>query len=123
LSSEKKPEPLGVHMLVDVVEAPFTMLDDPLRIKGALLESVRELGSRILSTNVHHLHPQGVTGVAVISESHLSIHTWPERGEAAVDLFSCGDPERARAALRVVTRRLGGRVLAVKEIVRGHAAD
>lgn len=110
---------LGLHFLLDVADAPFDVLDDPDVVQAALQAAVATMGAKVLGSHIHRLSPQGVSGIVVISESHLTIHTWPELGEAAVDLFTCGDPERARAAVELVARRLGGKRHAVKELSRG----
>ena len=91
--------PLGVHFLLDVAGAPFATLDDPILVETLLVDAVKAMGAKVLGIHIHRLNPQGVSGVVVISESHLTIHTWPERGEAAVDLFTCGDAGRARTAV------------------------
>lgn len=110
---------LGIHLLLDVAGAPFALLDDPARIEAALVETVEAMGAHVLGTHVHRLSPQGISGIVVISESHITIHTWPERGEAAIDLFTCGDAARARAAIGSLTVRLGGTRSSLREIFRG----
>ena len=114
-----KTSPLGIHLLLDVAGAPFATLDDPAVVEAALLATVEEMGANVLGSHIHRLSPQGISGVVVITESHVTIHTWPERGEAAVDLFTCGDPERARAAIAGLTSRLGGTRSHVRELTRG----
>ena len=84
-------KPLGVHFLLDVAGAPFATLDDPILIETLLVDAVKRMGAKVLGIHIHRLSPQGVSGVVVISESHLTIHTWPEYGYAAVDLFTCGE--------------------------------
>ncbi|MCC6133645.1 MAG: adenosylmethionine decarboxylase [Acidobacteria bacterium] len=98
--------PLGHHFLLDIAGAPFEVLDDLVVIETALVETAGKMGAKVLGTHLHRLLPQGISGIVVISESHLTIHTWPERGEAAIDIFSCGNPERARAALPLLAERL-----------------
>lgn len=125
VSAPKQDEPvtstlrLGIHLLLDVAGAPFATLDDPAVVEAALLATVAEMGAHVLGSHVHRLSPQGISGVIVITESHVTIHTWPERGEAAIDLFTCGDPERARSAVAGLTRRLGGTRSSLREITRG----
>ena len=111
--------PLGHHLLLDVAGAPFAVLDDAAFLEEALLAAVKAMGATVLGVHLHRLSPQGVSGVVVISESHLTVHTWPERGEAAVDLFTCGDPERARAALVELEGRLQGTRAVSRELERG----
>jgi S-adenosylmethionine decarboxylase len=112
-------KPLGVHFLLDVAGAPFATLDDPVRVETLLVGAVEAMGARVLGIHIHRLTPQGVSGVVVISESHLTIHTWPERGEAAVDLFTCGDRARARGAVDALAKALGATRSTVEERVRG----
>lgn len=109
---------LGIHLLLDVAGAPFSTLDDPGLLESALRKAVEDMGANLLGVHIHRLSPQGLSGVAVISESHLTVHTWPELGEAAADLFTCGDPARARAAIRNLAARLGG-TSDLRELPRG----
>ena len=78
-------------------------LNSTSAVESALLQIVDALKLNLLSINVHPFSPIGVTGVAIVSESHVVIHTWPELGYAAVDIFTCGeqrDPEDAVPVLR-----------------------
>ncbi|RME26439.1 MAG: adenosylmethionine decarboxylase [Deltaproteobacteria bacterium] len=89
---------LGTHFLLEMAGCDGTLLDDAERVSAAMLEAARKANTTILGSSFHKFSPQGVSGVVVIAESHLSIHTWPELGYAAVDVFTCGDramPERA----------------------------
>ena len=113
--------PLGTHLLLDLAGAPFATLDDPDVVRAALVETVSAMGAQVLGVHLHRLSPQGISGVVVISESHLTIHTWPERGEAAVDLFTCGDSTRARGAVAELVARLGATVSTHREVSRGAA--
>ena len=110
---------LGLHFLLDVAGAPFAMLDDIVLVETALVETARAMGSKVLGIHLHRLSPQGISGVVVISESHLTIHTWPERGEAAIDLFTCGAQESARIAVAALTAKLGGTESVLRELARG----
>ncbi len=79
----------GLHLLVDLWGA--SRLDDPAHIDAALREAAIIAGATILHSHFHHFSPNGgVSGVVVLAESHISIHTWPERSFAAIDLFMCG---------------------------------
>jgi len=79
----------GTHLLVDLWGA--TNLGDPELIDRALCEAARVAGATILHSHFHHFSPNGgVSGVVVLAESHISIHTWPERDYAAIDIFMCG---------------------------------
>ncbi len=80
----------GMHLLVDVWEARD--ITDPARIDAALRRAAQAAGATILHAHFHHFSPNGgVSGVLVLAESHISIHTWPERDFAAIDIFMCGN--------------------------------
>tara|TARA_R110002126_G_scaffold8695_5_gene40531 strand:- start:1428 stop:1937 length:510 start_codon:yes stop_codon:yes gene_type:complete len=91
----------GTHLIIDLVGA--SRLDDLAHVEETLREAVEVSGATLLHIHLHHFTPNGgVSGVAVLAESHISIHTWPERGYAALDVFMCGDaePHKAIAVLR-----------------------
>ncbi|MEL7489478.1 MAG: adenosylmethionine decarboxylase [Pseudomonadota bacterium] len=92
----------GMHLLIDLWGCEN--LDDPAFIERALSEAATAAGATILHAHTHHFSPYGgVTGVLVLSESHISIHTWPEKGYAAIDVFMCGACE-PRDALPILKR-------------------
>ncbi len=91
----------GSHVLADLWGAQ--KLADPAYMETALREAIEACGATLLHIHLHHFGPeQGVSGVAVLAESHISVHTWPERGFAAFDIFMCGacNPENALPVLR-----------------------
>jgi S-adenosylmethionine decarboxylase len=91
----------GTHLLVELWDAKH--LDNLARTDDALREAAHVAGATLLHIHLHHFSPNGgLSGVAVLAESHISIHTWPERGYAAIDIFMCGvcDPYRAIPVLR-----------------------
>ncbi|MBE24359.1 MAG: adenosylmethionine decarboxylase [Rhodospirillaceae bacterium] len=82
----------GTHLLVDIWEAQG--LDDMARIENTLEEAVKISKATLIHIHLHRFTPSGgISGIAILAESHMSIHTWPERGYAAVDLFMCGNTE------------------------------
>lgn len=91
----------GQHLLAEYYGCPTATLNDEGAIRALLQAAARAAGATVVATVFHRFAPQGVSGVVVVEESHLSIHTWPEAGYAAVDFFTCGEcfPERAHAAL------------------------
>ena len=102
----------GTHLLVDLWGA--SNLADPELIDRACREAALAAGATILHSHFHHFSPEGgVSGVVVLAESHISIHTWPERDFAAVDIFMCGgcDPYRSipvlKAAFKPASIHLG----------------
>jgi S-adenosylmethionine decarboxylase len=91
----------GTHLLLDLWDA--NRLDDIEHIENAMRECVDVCGATLLHIHLHHFSPSGgVSGVAVLAESHISVHTWPERNYAAFDVFMCGEarPENAIVALK-----------------------
>lgn len=97
--------PAGVHLLVDLYGAG--QLDDAGVIDDVLRRCATAAGATVLSSHLHAFAPTGgVTGVVILAESHISIHTWPEHSYAALDMFMCGDadPHRAIPLLRKAFR-------------------
>ena len=91
----------GTHLIVDLWGARH--LDDLAAAERALRDAAEAAGATLLHVHLHHFTPNGgISGVAVLAESHISLHTWPERGYAALDIFMCGacDPARAIPVLR-----------------------
>lgn len=82
---------LGTHVLLDAWGAPFPVLDDAERVRGALEATVEAARLTLLAQELRRFEPQGVTALALLAESHLAIHTWPEHGAFAADLFHCGE--------------------------------
>ena len=81
--------PFARHTLVELTGCEPSLLRDAAALKPRLLAAVKEGGGTIVTDFFHNFSPQGVSGVVVIAESHVAIHTWPEHGFAAVDIFSC----------------------------------
>ena len=82
---------VGVHCLLELYGCPLELLDDRDHILRSLREAAEGAGATWLDGTSHKFEPQGVTALGLLSESHISIHTWPELGYAAVDCFTCGD--------------------------------
>ncbi len=93
---------LGRHLLVEYSRCDVAALANLEGITEAMLEAARASGATIVTHSFHRFNPQGISGVVIIAESHLAIHTWPERAFAAVDFFSCGgvDMDRGLALLK-----------------------
>lgn len=107
----------GTHLIIDLLGA--SCLDELELMERALRESVRAAGATLLHLHLHHFTPNGgISGVAVLAESHISVHTWPERNFAAFDVFMCGHarPEQTIAVLEAAFKPDETRV---QEILRG----
>ena len=106
----------GTHLIIEVVNGEG--LDDQERIEAALTDCVAACGATLLHIHTHKFTPQGVSGVAVLAESHISVHTWPEVGYGAFDVFMCGDAE-PRRAVNVLRDAFNAGDVVVKEFLRG----
>jgi S-adenosylmethionine decarboxylase len=110
----------GAHLIVDLHGA--TRLDDIDHIEATLRRCVDAAKATLLHIHLHHFQPSGVSGVAVLAESHISIHTWPEVGYAALDVFMCGsaDPD---ACVPVLRDAFGAKRVGVSELLRGQDVE
>lgn len=106
----------GTHLIIEVVNGHG--LDDEDRIQQAFRDCVDECGATLLHIHTHKFSPQGVSGVAVLAESHISVHTWPEIGYGAFDVFMCGDA-KPWLAVDVLKKAFGTADVRVKELLRG----
>ena len=91
----------GRHLLLELYGCHESTLNDAAHIEGVIRAACSEVGLTLLVYSTHQFEPHGVTAVALLSESHLSIHTWPEEGYAAVDLYTCGESLVNEAAHRI----------------------
>ena len=110
----------GTHLLLDLYGA--SQLDNIEQIEQAMRDIVKACGATLLHIHLHHFSPSGgVSGVAVLAESHISVHTWPERDYAAFDVFMCGDDEPENA-VPVLKRAFFPRRIEVCEELRGRVS-
>jgi len=109
---------IGRHLIAEFYGCNAGILDDTERIRIAMLSAASAVGATVVGEVFHRFSPQGVSGSVVIAESHLSIHTWPETGYVAVDIYTCGglDP---RPGFRHLGAALAAQSCRVQEIVRG----
>jgi len=109
----------GVHLIVDLHGAE--RLDDIDYIEATLRRCVAAARATLLHIHLHHFQPSGVSGVAVLAESHISIHTWPEAGYAALDVFMCGSAN-PDACIPVLREAFSAKRVGVNELLRGQQA-
>jgi S-adenosylmethionine decarboxylase proenzyme len=112
---------IGRHVLADLYECDPARLDDVALIERALRAAAAAAGATVVGAAFHRFVPQGASGVLLVAESHLSVHTWPEHAFAAADLFTCSPTLDADAALSVLREMLGCERLATRDIHRGDA--
>lgn len=110
---------LGRQILVEYYHCNPQVLNDREGIALAMGEAARLSGATVVEEVFHLFNPHGISGVVVIAESHLSIHTWPEYGYAAVDLFTCGEEIKPEKAFEHLKKVLGADSVSVMELKRG----
>ena len=107
----------GTHLIIDVYGAE--RLDELEHVETALRKAVDAAGATLLHIHLHHFTPNGgISGVAVLAESHISIHTWPECGYAALDVFMCGEAN-PHATIEILREAFAPERIAVEEHMRG----
>jgi S-adenosylmethionine decarboxylase len=110
---------LGRHLLIELQDCDKEVLNDLGFLRDAMVTAALDCGASVLGESFHNFNPQGVSGVVVIAESHLSIHTWPEYRYAAADIFTCGTTVAPEKAAEALIEKLGAGNHSVTEIQRG----
>lgn len=110
---------LGRHILAELYDCDPEILNDMGLIEEAFVKAALEAGAEVREVAFHKFSPQGVSGVVVISESHLAVHTWPEFGYAAVDVFTCGDRVDPWDACNYIATALRSKHMNTSEVPRG----
>lgn len=114
-----KLKQLGKHLLVEYYDCDVEILKNTLLIEKYMIEAAEAARATIVKSIFHTFNPWGVSGVIVIEESHLTIHTWPEYKYAAVDLFTCGDILDPLAAFTILEIKLKAKRFDLKKMSRG----
>lgn len=109
----------GRHVLCELEGVDFRLLDDELYLRQILERSLTEAGATILDMSSRRFDPQGVTVLALLSESHASMHTYPEIGSVFIDVFTCGEQACPEMAVRLLAEALGPTGVSTKTIRRG----
>lgn len=112
-------EAFGIHCICELYDCPRELLNDVGFVTGALKEAADAGLSTLLHEVSHKFHPQGVTALGLIAESHLAIHTWPEFGYAAVDVFTCGRRASAEKACLHLARAFQAKRHSLRKLDRG----
>ena len=110
---------LGKQLIVELYGCERALLDDPLRLESILLEAISRAGATIIQPFFHQFSPHGVSGIVVIAESHVAIHTWPEFGYGAVDIFTCGTQVKLDLIFEHIRSELRAQDVSVMEVQRG----
>lgn len=112
-------EALGIHILAEYYHCQAKVLDNVEVVKQAMTEAAKIANATIVETIIHQFSPYGVSGVVVIAESHISIHTWPEHEYVAIDIFTCGATLETQKAIDFLNQVFQAQQIIVKEIKRG----
>jgi S-adenosylmethionine decarboxylase proenzyme len=115
----KDSAPIGQHWLVELYGCTPFLLENVGDVREAVVKAAEVAGATIVAENFHQFSPYGVSGVVVIEESHFTIHTWPEHGYAALDLFTCGNGIDSEAAAQSVAAAFHAAKVEVRYIPRG----
>jgi S-adenosylmethionine decarboxylase len=100
---------LGLHLILELNNCDKEVLDNLEYLRTTLCDTAEKIGATVLNNVFHQFCPQGVSGVVVIAESHLCIHTWPEYDYAAVDIFTCGNTIDPVDAVNILVKKLGAK--------------
>lgn len=108
----------GRHLILDLYNCDQQLLDDYDALQQLMEAALQMSNATILRIIGEKFQPQGVTLLALLAESHCSIHTWPEIGYAAVDLYTCGDTTNSHKAAQFLKKKLGANTTKEQELVR-----
>lgn len=112
---------IGRHCVLELYGCSEAVLNDHELIRNALREAAEAAGATFLGEVSHQFTPQGVTALALLAESHISIHTWPETGYAAADVFTCGDHTMPQRACEHLANALKPRSYEIQQFARGRS--
>lgn len=110
---------LGKHLIVELYGCSSELLNNLVQVEKILIEAVELSKATIVQPVFHHFSPHGISGVVVIAESHFTIHTWPEYGYCALDIFTCGDQIDPDESLQFMKNKFQAENMSVMEIKRG----
>ena len=114
---------LGKHLLLELKDCNREVLDDLDFLKDCLHSAAEQIGATVVKETFYQFTPQGISGVVIIAESHIFIHTWPEHNYAAVDVFTCGDSVQPKQAIKLLVEKLEARNPSFIELKRGILQD
>ena len=110
---------LGTHLLVELRNCNSKLLNDLKKVEDILVAAAKEAHATVIESRFHKFSPFGISGVVVIAESHLTIHTWPEYGYAAIDVFTCGEVLKPEVAANYLIDKFQSKSPSVVEVKRG----
>ena len=111
-------ENIGRHCILELYECDHAKLNDEAFVRTTITSSAKIAGATLMNLVTHSFKPQGVTGLALLAESHISIHTWPEIGYAAIDVFTCGEHTMPEKACKLLSKEFLAKSFSFKNIAR-----
>lgn len=112
-------EALGRHFLIELFGCNKATLDNVEKVEDILMEAAIRSKATIIKSSFHHFNPHGVSGMIIIAESHLSVHTWPEYGYIAADIFTCGKVLNPEKGIECMVENFEASYSSITEIKRG----
>ena len=109
---------IGRHCILELYQCDNAKLNDEAFVRTTITSSAKIAGATLINLVTHSFKPQGVTGLALLAESHISIHTWPEIGYAAIDVFTCGDHAMPEKACKFLSNNFAAKHFSYKNIER-----
>jgi len=113
---------LGKHVILELYECEASLLSDPNSVSEIMQKAAIIMGATVVESAFHHFSPLGVSGVVIIMESHLTIHTWPEYSYAAIDIFTCGDIQMDKG-IDFLKEKLRSKKSEIKVLNRGRLSS
>lgn len=110
---------IGRHAIADLYNCNSLNLDNLDYIKNLILQSAKEANLTVVNSVFHKFNPIGISGVLILSESHLTIHTWPEYNYVAIDVFTCGKKINPTEACEIIAKKFNASVYSINELERG----
>ena len=107
----------GIHLIAEFWYGKI--INDPKKIKEILIEAVKRANNTPLKVAIHKFQPQGITGIVLLAESHIALHTWPEFNYVAIDIYTCGDKAAPEKALDYLQKQFKPKKVEIKKIKRG----
>ena len=109
---------VGKHAVIDIYDCNFD-IDNLDKIKEVLIESAKEANLHVVDIVFHKFEPIGISGVVVLAESHIAVHTWPEYNFVAADAFTCGTTMDPKVVLEIIAKKLNSNNFKIKDFNRG----
>ena len=111
---------LGHQTNIEFYGCPSDLIDDVVQIKQILIDVAEHINLSVVNTTIHRFSPIGVSGVVVIKESHIAVHTWPEHGYVAIDFFTCNQSYEIEKAIVYLFDKLEAKAKEVVSLKRGN---